>query len=335
MANDIRAGLGLDIISVCREASNTPWITRLAGTGLRFFRLDLHHLKENGIIPCHRQQVGFLKAPKILIRKIYYSADHPPTDYLQKWFATGYSHTVIYFTKNGGGAKPYDLKVSFKPINPDGAPNVYRRSMYTYWKSWTDSVMMALDASKKCLYRKKRKDWLTFPIINIVKRHAVCKAARAFADHWLSNMVPKILSLVNYAFQRSRYPKEKRQSFCSSFSVNKKQFKMRKRQKNSLRLGTTRIFPTWRQWALLFPHLWISTRPLPKISTFMNSNTIVTYGTIGIDRNFLQKFGGGLGGHCTPDMLHAEDQVVSASFKAKRVIYPFNRRSIPDNLLIC
>ena len=46
------------------------------------------------------------------------------------------------------GAKPYEHKVSFKPINPDGT-NVYRRSMYTYWKrTGPTPVMMALDASK-------------------------------------------------------------------------------------------------------------------------------------------------------------------------------------------
>ena len=46
-----------------------------------------------------------------------------------------YWHKANFYKKVGGaGAKPYDLKVSFKPINPDGAPNVYRRSMYTYWK---------------------------------------------------------------------------------------------------------------------------------------------------------------------------------------------------------
>ena len=45
------------------------------------------------------------------------------------------SHSDLLHKKVGGpGAKPYDLKVSFKPMNPDGAPNVYRRSMYTYWK---------------------------------------------------------------------------------------------------------------------------------------------------------------------------------------------------------
>ena len=61
------------------------------------------------------------------------------------------AHSNLLHKKIGGaGAKPYDLKVSFKPINPDGAPNVYRRSMYTYWKrTGPTPVMMALDASKR------------------------------------------------------------------------------------------------------------------------------------------------------------------------------------------
>ena len=58
-----------------------------------------------------------------------------------------YWHKQTY-KKVGERGQAYDLKVSFKPINPDGAPNVYRRSMYTYWKDRPTPVMMALDASK-------------------------------------------------------------------------------------------------------------------------------------------------------------------------------------------
>ena len=35
---------------------------------------------------------------------------------------------LLHKKVGGAGACPYDLKVSFKPINPDGAPNAYRRS---------------------------------------------------------------------------------------------------------------------------------------------------------------------------------------------------------------
>ena len=47
---------------------------------------------------------------------------------------------------------------------------------------------------------------------------------------------------------------------------------------------------------------------------------------IGIDRrNFLQKFGGGLGGLALADMLHAESgNVLHHPAKAKRVIYLFS-----------
>ena len=59
----------------------------------------------------------------------------------------------------------------------------------------------------------------------------------------------------------------------------------------------------------------------------MYSNTLCNgYDSpIGIDRrNFLQKFGGGLGGLALADMLHAESgSVLHHPAKAKRVIYLF------------
>ena len=59
----------------------------------------------------------------------------------------------------------------------------------------------------------------------------------------------------------------------------------------------------------------------------MNSNTLCNgYDSpIGIDRrNFLQKFGGGLGGLALADMLHAESgNVLHHPAQAKRVIYLF------------
>jgi hypothetical protein len=41
---------------------------------------------------------------------------------------------LLHHKVGGPGVKPYDLKLAFKPINPDRAPNVYRRSVYTFWK---------------------------------------------------------------------------------------------------------------------------------------------------------------------------------------------------------
>ena len=115
------------------------------------------------------------------------------------------AHSNLLFKKIGGaGAKPYDLKVSFKPINPDGAPNVYRRSMYTYWKrTGPTPVMMALDASKRdvCTVRRERTDSPSQALI-LLNGTQFVEAARAFADqllikHGNENPAGLILSLIH------------------------------------------------------------------------------------------------------------------------------------------
>jgi len=68
---------------------------------------------------------------------------------------------LLHHKVGGPGVKPYDLKLSFKPINPDRAPNVYRRSVYTFWKRTAPTpVMMTLDSSKRavCMVRRERTD---------------------------------------------------------------------------------------------------------------------------------------------------------------------------------
>ena len=53
--------------------------------------------------------------------------------------------------KAGGPAvRPYEVAVSFKPMDPDKGQGLYRRSLYTYWKRTGPApVMMAFDASKR------------------------------------------------------------------------------------------------------------------------------------------------------------------------------------------
>jgi hypothetical protein len=68
---------------------------------------------------------------------------------------------LLHRKKGGPGVKPYDLKVSFKVINPDRAPNVYCRSVYTFWKRTAPApVMMTFDSSKRdvCMVRRERTD---------------------------------------------------------------------------------------------------------------------------------------------------------------------------------
>ena len=122
------------------------------------------------------------------------------------------AHSGLLHKKIGGpGAKPYDLKVSFKPINPDSAPNVYRRSFYTYWKrTGPTPVMMALDASKRdvCTVRRERTDSAAQALIMLNGTQFI-EAARATADTLIQDHgTAKPNDLIKEAFQKltSRLP---------------------------------------------------------------------------------------------------------------------------------
>jgi hypothetical protein len=59
----------------------------------------------------------------------------------------------------GASVRPYELEVSFTPIDRDKGDGLYRRSLYTFWKRTAPApVMMTLDASKRdvCTVRRER-----------------------------------------------------------------------------------------------------------------------------------------------------------------------------------
>jgi len=125
------------------------------------------------------------------------------------------THSQLLHKKIGGpSSKPYDLKVSFKPINPDGAPNVYRRSLYTFWKrTGPTPVMMALDASKRdvCTVRRERTDSPSQSLI-LLNGTQFVETARALADQLIAKHGENNpMGLVNDGFRQltSRYPSEK------------------------------------------------------------------------------------------------------------------------------
>jgi hypothetical protein len=104
----------------------------------------------------------------------------------------------------GSGVKPYDLKVSFKPINPDRAPNVYRRSLYTFWKRTAPSpVMMTFDSSKKdvCMVRRERTDSPSQTLV-LLNGPQFVEAARATAHKLVEQFgKEKDEELVAHAFR--------------------------------------------------------------------------------------------------------------------------------------
>lgn len=85
----------------------------------------------------------------------------------------------------GKPVRPYDLKVSFKPMNPDKGEGLYRRSLYTYWKRTAPApVMMTLDASKREVCRVKRERTAS-PLQGLVLLNSpqFVEAARATAEN--------------------------------------------------------------------------------------------------------------------------------------------------------
>jgi hypothetical protein len=58
----------------------------------------------------------------------------------------------------GPPVRPYEVNVSFKPVDRDKGDGLYRRSLYTYWKRTAPApVMMSLDASKRDVCQVKRE----------------------------------------------------------------------------------------------------------------------------------------------------------------------------------
>ena len=62
----------------------------------------------------------------------------------------------------GPPARPYEVEVSFKPVDRDQGDGLYRRSVYTYWKrTGPPPVMMVLDAVKRDVCRVNRERTLS------------------------------------------------------------------------------------------------------------------------------------------------------------------------------
>ena len=140
------------------------------------------------------------------------------------------AHSGLLHKKIGGpGAKPYDLKVSFKPINPDGAPNVYRRSVYTFWKrTGPTPVMMALDASKRdvCTVRRERTDSASQALIMLNGTQFV-ETARATADILIRNHgTTNSNDLIEEAFKKltSRAPSEQESKILQNLLEEQKKY---------------------------------------------------------------------------------------------------------------
>lgn len=119
--------------------------------------------------------------------------------------------------QGGGGAKPYDLALSFKPLGPDKGEGLYRRSVYTYWKRTGPSpVMMTLDAAKREVCTVKRERTATplqaFVLLNDPQ---FVEAARVLAEELIQKHPQDPITI---AFRRStsRYPDAKEKKILTT-----------------------------------------------------------------------------------------------------------------------
>ncbi len=84
------------------------------------------------------------------------SADRLPAEMIRD-NALALSGLLVH--KVGGpSVKPYEVAVSFKPASPGKGDDLYRRSVYTWWKRTGPApVMMTLNASKRDVCRVRRE----------------------------------------------------------------------------------------------------------------------------------------------------------------------------------
>ncbi|MCG8598700.1 MAG: DUF1553 domain-containing protein [Verrucomicrobiales bacterium] len=112
----------------------------------------------------------------------------------------------------GPSVKPYDLAVSFKPTDPGKGADLYRRSLYTYWRQTGPAPMMTtLNASKRdvCRVNLEKTD---SPLQGLVLLNSpqAAEAARTLAAKLVQKHGDNKNAILEDAFRRltSRKPDE-------------------------------------------------------------------------------------------------------------------------------
>lgn len=124
-------------------------------------------------------------------------------------------------TKIGGPpAKPYEVTVSFKPVGRDKGDNLYRRSLYTYWRRTGPApVMMSLDAAKReiCVVKRERTSTPLQALV-LMNDPQFVEASRALAQNLMLKHGDKTEAMIQELFRlaTSRLPSEKEKSILSA-----------------------------------------------------------------------------------------------------------------------
>ena len=171
----------------------------------------------------------------------YYSRFRMPAEMIRDQYL---AISGLLSDKIGGpSVKPYELSQSFKPMGKDKGENLYRRSVYTFWKRTGPApVMMALDASKRDVCRVKRERTST-PLQALVMLNdpQIVEASRFFGERMYKKNEGKIDAVINEMFTEAmgRKPSDKESNLMSDlFREQKENFsKDKEAAKNYLSIG--------------------------------------------------------------------------------------------------
>ena len=115
----------------------------------------------------------------------------------------------------GSPAKPYEVSVSFKPVDPDEGSGLYRRSLYTYWKRTAPApVMMTLDAVKRDVCSAKRERTASpLQALVLLNGPQFVEAARVLAQRMLHEHGSDVDTMLATTFRSftSRHPSNQEQ----------------------------------------------------------------------------------------------------------------------------
>jgi hypothetical protein len=106
--------------------------------------------------------------------------------------------------RGGPPVKPYDVAESFTPSNPDSGENLYRRSVYSYWKmSGPMPVMIALDAAKRdvCTVKRERTSSPLQALV-LLNDPQITEASRKLAERCMKTHGDDLDAMVGDMFER-------------------------------------------------------------------------------------------------------------------------------------
>ncbi len=103
----------------------------------------------------------------------------------------------------GPPVRPYEIAESFKPATPDKGDGLYRRSLYTYWKTTGPApVMLAFDAVKRDVCAARR-DTTATPLQSLVLLNGTqfVEAARVLGEKLVRANGEDVAAIVGDAFR--------------------------------------------------------------------------------------------------------------------------------------